>query len=138
MGGSVGDGMAKVKKSGDVTSLRGTNAKGRRRAPNGASGNATKAKKPARTGIGSGKRKGIERVKEVPKAPTISYRVRRLDPLEMCGRRTTVEHLYRVDEVVDGAAHAHLVFFDRHGWYCEHGPNCPAVVQARKFDEAHA
>jgi hypothetical protein len=25
----------------------------------------------------------------------------------------------------------HLVFLDRHGWYCEHGRDCPAVKQVR-------
>jgi hypothetical protein len=27
----------------------------------------------------------------------------------------------------------HLVFFDRHGWYCEHGKQCAAVTDVRKF-----
>ena len=130
--------MGKVKKSGDVTAIRRAKLKNGRRAPNGASRKPAKAKKPRRPGARSGKGKVVVRAKEVAKAPSVSYRIRVLDPLEMCGRRTTVEHLYRVDEVVDGAPHAHLVFFDRHGWYCEHGPNCPAVVQAKKFDEAHA
>jgi hypothetical protein len=121
--------MGKVKKSGDVTPSRRKKVKAGRRAPNGASG---KAKKPTRRTRSLEKRTPQ---KEIAKAPTVAYRIRELDPLAMCGRRTTVQHLYRVDEVVDGAPRAHLVFFDRHGWYCEHGPNCPAVAPARKFDE---
>ena len=44
-----------------------------------------------------------------------------------------MELLYRVDETVDGRTTAHLVFYDRHGWYCEHGRTCPAVGHARKY-----
>jgi hypothetical protein len=60
--------------------------------------------------------------------------VKPLDPLRKCGPKTTVQFLYRVDEQVDGRSTAHLVFFDRHGWYCEHGRSCPAVGHARKFN----
>ena len=31
-------------------------------------------------------------------------------------------------------ADGHLVFFDRHGWYCVHGRDCPAVQAAQKCD----
>jgi hypothetical protein len=42
--------------------------------------------------------------------------------------------MYRVDETLGGAhAETHLVFFDRHGWYCVHGPTCRAVEDVRKF-----
>ena len=34
----------------------------------------------------------------------------------------------------DGRRTAHLVFFDRHGWYCEHGRTCPAVGHAKKHN----
>jgi hypothetical protein len=27
----------------------------------------------------------------------------------------------------------HLVFFDRHGWYCEHGKQCGVVKDVQKF-----
>ena len=121
--------MSKVKKPVDVTPTRRNNDKVGQCAPNGASG---KAKKPARR---TRRIPAKTSKKQEVKAPTVAYRVRELDPLAMCGRRTTVQQLYRVDEVVDGAPHAHLVFFDRHGWYCEHGPDCPAVVHARKFEE---
>ena len=60
--------------------------------------------------------------------------VKPLDPLRKCGPNTTVQFLYRVDEQVDGRSTPHLVFFDRHGWYCEHGRTCPAVGHARKFN----
>jgi hypothetical protein len=28
----------------------------------------------------------------------------------------------------------HLVFLDRHGWYCVHGRDCPAVKAAQQCD----
>jgi hypothetical protein len=60
--------------------------------------------------------------------------IRELDPQRLCGAGTTVQFLYRVDEKLDGHSSAHLVFFDRHGWYCEHGRTCPAVAHARKHN----
>ena len=59
-------------------------------------------------------------------------RIRPLDPQEKCGAGTSVERLYRVDETVGSARIAHLVFFDRHGLYCEHGRSCPAVDDVRR------
>ena len=59
--------------------------------------------------------------------------VRQLDPLRKCGPGTSVRLLYRVIERVDGDLINHLVFFDRHGWYCEHGRSCPSVAHARKY-----
>ena len=55
-----------------------------------------------------------------------------LDPVRKCGPRTSVERLIRVVEKRDAGVVNHLVFFDRHGWYCEHGRACPAVAPARK------
>jgi hypothetical protein len=66
--------------------------------------------------------------------PVVRVAVKSLDPLRMCGPNTSVQFLYRVDEQVDGRNTPHLVFFDRHGWYCEHGRTCPAVGHARKFN----
>lgn len=66
--------------------------------------------------------------------PVVRVAVKPLDPLRKCGPNTSVQFLYRVDEEVDGRITAHLVFFDRHGWYCEHGRTCPAVGHARKFN----
>ena len=67
-------------------------------------------------------------------SPVVRVAVKPLDPLRKCGPNTSVQFLYRVDEHVDGRSTPHLVFFDRHGWYCEHGRTCPAVGHARKFN----
>jgi hypothetical protein len=67
-------------------------------------------------------------------APVVRVAIKPLDPLRKCGPNTTVQFLYRVDETVDGRSTAHLVFFDRHGWYCEHGRTCPAVGHAKKYN----
>lgn len=66
--------------------------------------------------------------------PVARYAIKPLDPLRKCGPDTSVQFLYRVDESLDGRTTAHLVFFDRHGWYCEHGRTCPAVAPARKYN----
>jgi hypothetical protein len=60
--------------------------------------------------------------------------IRELDPQQKCGEGTSVQFLYRVDHMVDGRRTAHLVFFDLHGWYCEHGRTCPAVAHAKKHN----
>jgi len=53
-----------------------------------------------------------------------------LDAKAIVGPRTGVEHLVRVRPRPDDAPH--LVYHDRHGWYCEaHGPACHAVILAR-------
>ena len=64
--------------------------------------------------------------------PPRTVRVRELDPRAKIGARTSVERLFRVDETVKGAVVPHLVFFDRHGLYCEHGRSCPAVDDVRR------
>lgn len=64
-------------------------------------------------------------VKGVPAVRVV--KVRALDPVAKCGPATSVEQLFRVDEQSNGQATVHLVFFDRHGWYCVHGPRCAAV-----------
>ena len=66
-------------------------------------------------------------------APVVRVVVKPLEPQAKCGAGTSVQYLFRVDETVDGRASTHLVFFDRHGWYCEHGRNCPAVGHAKKY-----
>lgn len=66
---------------------------------------------------------------------SVVFAVRALDPVSKCGQKTSVERLFRVDEKSDAGMHTHLVFLDRHGWYCEHGRECSAVVHARKFDD---
>jgi hypothetical protein len=53
-----------------------------------------------------------------------------LDARSVVGPRTGVEHLVRVRLRPNDAPH--LVFHDRHGWYCEaHGPGCRAVMLAQ-------
>jgi hypothetical protein len=94
-----------------------------------------KVRTPAR-----GKKKKTARVaaksKQKPSLAAPRFDVRALDPKERCGARTSVEQLYRVDESAsDGTTGAHLVFFDRHGWYCIHGASCPAIPHARKFGD---
>ena len=54
-----------------------------------------------------------------------------LDPRTIVGPTTGVENLVRVRLRPNDAPH--LVFHDRHGWYCEtHGPSCHAVTLARE------
>jgi hypothetical protein len=65
--------------------------------------------------------------------PEVRVAVKPLEPQAKCGAGTSVQYLFRVDETVDGRTTAHLVFYDRHGWYCEHGRNCPAVGHAKKY-----
>jgi hypothetical protein len=95
---------------------------------------------------GAVKRKGAKRASapasklarsrkvRVVAAPVVRVAIKALDPYRKCGPGTSVQHLYRVDEQVDGRTTHHLVFFDRHGWYCEHGRACPAVAHARKYN----
>lgn len=73
------------------------------------------------------------RARAAAPAPVVRVTVKELEPQAKCGSGTSVQHLLRVDETVDGRTTPHLVFFDRHGWYCEHGRNCPAVAHARKY-----
>jgi hypothetical protein len=99
------------------------------RQPKAATGRSRKATKPAaRKATKPAARKGAKAV--VPAKPGLQ--IRELDPLRVCGDRTSVVQLFRVDEQlvggkVAGARQVHLVFNDRHGWYCEHGRSCHAV-----------
>lgn len=53
-----------------------------------------------------------------------------LDPRTVVGAQTGVEHLVRVRLRPNDVPH--LIFHDRHGWYCEsHGPTCHTVQLAR-------
>jgi len=132
--------VGKVKKAGAVTKrhLKSTTSK------RGTKG--SKAREPSvaqkalrgRGGAASKRPKGGRNA--VPKAPPAAptFHVRELDPLQKCGSGTSVERLYRVDEASGerhGTTRPHLVFLDRHGWYCEDGRDCPAVAHARKHDE---
>jgi hypothetical protein len=66
--------------------------------------------------------------------PKRLMRIRELDPHAACGSGTTVLQLFRVDDLPFDGATTHLVFFDRHGWYCEHGRDCPAVEAVRRHE----
>lgn len=59
-------------------------------------------------------------------------RVTEKDPRLLCGRNTAVERVFKVVERSKKLRMTHLVFFDRHGWYCEHGKQCPAVADVKK------
>lgn len=88
-----------------------------------------KAARPATRGFTRGKRPAPPQV-PLPREVAIKA----LDPLRKCGPNTTVQHMFRVDESLGGAhAATHLVFFDRHGWYCVHGRTCQAVEDVRKL-----
>jgi hypothetical protein len=129
--------VGKVKKSGTVTDVRTTSD----RRP---AGKARKASHPAPTSArhkaapgDRGRRKVAGGRRALVKGRTqeseISFRVRELDPRVKCGPGTSVQQLYRVDERGDGTSRVHLVFFDRHGWYCEHARDCPAVIHAKRI-----
>jgi len=61
-----------------------------------------------------------------PQHPVIDV----LDPRQVVGGATTVQHLVRVR--LHAKDTPHLVFHDRHGWYCEaHGATCITVALAR-------
>ena len=64
--------------------------------------------------------------------PAELLRIRELDPQGTCGEGTTVMQLFRVDDLPEETPRVHMVFHDRHGWYCEHGRECPAVAAVRR------
>lgn len=119
--------MGKVNKAGAVRKKTTSKTKAPKRAPSGARGVSQKLS-GRRATLGGKDRKAAD-------VPRPTYHVRELDPLTRCGTGTSVQRLFRVDERIDGAVRPHLVFFDRHGWYCDHGRDCPAVSQARKCTE---
>lgn len=87
-------------------------------------------KKPARKGATKAVQQAARKSPPPPR-----FEAHALDPLRKCGAATSVQLLYRVDELSESRslrAH-HLVFFDRHGWYCdEHGRTCPALTHAQQ------
>ena len=145
--------MAKVKKTAAVTGVR--NVKASKKASKATKSKAgkpaarrksTRTRKSTTTTRSKSKSKSMFRVKSIsnarskgPKArvqappPVVRVAVKPLEPQAKCGAGTSVQYLFRVDETVDGRTTAHLVFYDRHGWYCEHGRNCPAVGHAKKY-----
>jgi hypothetical protein len=73
----------------------------------------------------------VEQTELFPERPVVE----RLDPRASVGPRTGVLALIRVRLRRMDAPH--LVFHDRHGWYCEeHGPTCAAVREAQAADAA--
>ena len=151
--------MAKVKKTAAVTGVRNVKAS-KKRDPRKASVKATGRSSRGRTSVQAGtgksrattasksktKTRSVAKVKSISNArlksakpreeapaPVVRVVVKPLEPQAKCGAGTSVQYLFRVDETVDGRASTHLVFFDRHGWYCEHGRNCPAGGHAKKY-----
>jgi len=78
-------------------------------------------------------RRSINGRRKEKKEVVRKLRIRSMDPFEKCGKGTTVTRLYRVEETLDQTRVHHLVFFDRHGWYCEHGKQCGVVKDVQKF-----
>jgi hypothetical protein len=89
----------------------------------------SKAGKPAVMKMrGAAGRKSVKKPARKVEAP-VRYTIKALDSLRKCGPATSVQLLFRVD----GGGATHLVYFDKHGWYCEHGRTCPAVVEAKRY-----
>jgi hypothetical protein len=129
----LGAGVGRVNNSGAGTD-------GRRKAPPGKPKvrKANALERSVKIEVRRNSRNGRVRGRPFQRKPAPQRKVVRvleLDPIEKCGRGTTVQRLIRVDELVDEARETHLVFLDRHGWYCEHGRTCPAVGHARKHAE---
>ena len=106
----------------------------KKRASSGSSKSTAKRDGGKRSVAAGSRSKAGSRRQPVVKAPVVRVAIKELDPLAKCGPNTSVQFLYRVDESVDGRKTFHLVFFDHHGWYCEHGRACPAVGHARKHN----
>lgn len=83
-----------------------------------------------------------KRSSSVPEAPPASLELSQLDffpekpevvrlnPKTVAGQRTAVVEIVRVRMRSNEAPH--LIFNDRHGWYCEtHGTACAAIALAR-------
>ena len=129
--------MGKVKKAGAVRKA----GKSSKKAPTKQSKTSSKPAKTSKKAVRAAKRpaKRSTQGRSKPRARSASplpdspsFHVRELDPIDKCGPGTSVQHLYRVDESNGGVPRPHLVFFDRHGWYCEHGRTCPAVAHAQR------
>jgi hypothetical protein len=134
--------VPKVKKKGRAASGRNTPVKGTKRP---AAGRKPVAKKGPARKAGAKKKSSAKKsmaktttakklLKKVTEKPPAVMWVKELDPQQKCGPETSVQFLYRVDETVERRTTHHLVFFDQHGWYCEHGRTCPAVAHARKHN----
>ena len=82
--------------------------------------------------------RGTVREPGTRKEPAELMRIRELDPRSRCGESTTVMQLFRVDDLPEDPPRVHMVFHDRHGWYCEHGRECPAVAAVRRHQRVDA
>ena len=118
--------MSKVKESGRKTVVR--NAKVIKTAKKTAT--KVRSKLPAKKAKPG--RASAKRTRSAVAPPAVRIDIKELDPLRKCGPGTSVQVLLRVIERIDGKSTSHLVFFDKYGWYCDHGPACPAVGYARK------
>ena len=83
---------------------------------------------------GTGKRHRTD--KQAAAAERSIYVLQPLDPWLSCGPDTTVTELWKVLERRGTEKRIHLVYFDRYGWYCEHGRNCAAVPEVRRAARA--
>jgi len=128
--------VTKVKqpRSGSTRATGRNGAKSAKSAPK-----AANRRRPGSAGTKRGAGRGVVKKKSgrqmrgaAKQAPVRTVKVRPLNPKEKCGPGTSVERLFRVDESVNGTPVTHLVFFDRHGLYCEHGRTCPAVDDVRR------
>jgi hypothetical protein len=70
--------------------------------------------------------------KPVPVEKTPEYTLEPLNPWLQCGPDTSVTELWKVRERDEKETILHLVYFDRYGWYCEHGRSCKAVAEVRR------
>lgn len=58
----------------------------------------------------------------------------RLNPRNVAGEKTSVVEVIKVR--MRSTEPPHLIFHDRHGWYCEtHGVHCAAVALAKELAE---
>jgi len=126
-GKRAGAGVATAKpRKASVPASKSAKAQGRKA---GGKNQVKTVRQAKRTSSVQAKTRGKEAIVAVPRV----VKIRALDPQVRCGRGTSVQHLFRVDEQGNGkGVTTHLVFFDRHGWYCEHGRTCPAVEDVRK------
>ena len=60
----------------------------------------------------------------------IAVAITRLKARAVLGAATRVHGVWKVE--YPGERRPHLVYHDRHGWYCEeHGPGCRSVTRVR-------
>jgi len=81
--------------------------------------------------ISTAKKKKASR--PAPSAEERRVDIEPIDPWLTCGPDTSVQELWRVKETIGRTTTFHLVFFDKYGWYCEHGRECRAVTDVRRF-----